>query len=122
MDYKNGQAKQLFSELSPEIQEAIEKAQDGFNHLLEKIKTWASGASDSINEFIKKNPSLEKLKQSLTDALKKVKESSIIALEKSQIWILKASDEIELLSEKVPLGDKTLADVLFASRRKVGFG
>ena len=133
LDYKSGQANQLISELSPEVLEALEKAQEGINLALEKLKI------RETFETIKKTlaPTLEKLKiqetlgtvqKSLASGLEKLKiqetlgniqKSVAPALDKMKTWVAKATDEIEALSQKVTLGEKTLADYLFAARRQV---
>ena len=124
LDYKSGKANQLISELSPEVFEALEKAQEGINLALEKLKI-----RETLGTVQKSlAPALEKLKiqetlgtvqKSLATALEKVRESSAPALDQLKTWVAKASDEIEALSQKVNLGEKTLADYLFAARRKV---
>ena len=123
----------MISELSPEILEALEKAQEGINLALEKLKI------RETFETIKKTlaPTLEKLKiqetlgtvqKSLASGLEKLKIQEILgnvqkslapALEQLKTWVAKATDEIEALSQKVTLGEKTLADYLFAARRQV---
>jgi len=92
MDYKSGQAKQLISELSPEVLEALERAQEGIDVALDKMKI-----RETIGEIQRRlSPALDEMK----------------------IWISKATDEIEALSKKVNIGEKTLADYLFAARQK----
>ena len=124
LDYKSGQANQLISELSPEVLEALEKAQEGINLALEKLKIRETLAN--VQKSLA--PTLEKLKiqetlgnvqKSLISALGKVQESLAPVLDQLKTLVVAATDEIEALSQKVPVGEKTLADYLFAARRKV---
>ena len=104
LDYKSGQANQLISKLSPEVVEALEKAQEGINSALGKIRETLA-------------PILEKLK--IQEILGKVQESLAPALDQLKTLLAKATDGIEELSEKCKMGEKTLADYLFAARRQV---
>ena len=83
----------MISELSPEVLEALERAQEGIDVALDKMKI-----RETIGEIQRRlSPALDEMK----------------------IWISKATDEIEALSKKVNIGEKTLADYLFAARQKV---
>ena len=114
----------MISELSPEVLEALEKAREGINLALEKLKI-----RETLGNLQKSlAPTLEKLKieetlgnvqKSLISALEKVRESSAPVLDQMKTLVAKATDEIEALSQKVNVGEKTLADYLFAARRKV---
>ena len=125
LDYKSGQANQLISELSPELLEALEKAQEGINVALEKLKI-----RETLGKVQKSlAPTIENVQKTLDSAFEKMKiqetfgkvqESLAPALDQMKTLVAKATDEIEVLSQKVPLGEKTLADYLFAARRKVG--
>lgn len=111
LDYKSGQANQLISKLSPEVVEALEKAQEGINLALGKIRETLEPVQKSLA------PTLEKLK--IQETLGKVQDSLAPALDQLKTWVAKATDEIEVLSQKIHLGEKTLADYLFAARQKV---
>ena len=114
----------MISELSPEVLEALEKAREGINLALEKLKI-----RETLGNLQKSlAPTLEKLKieetlgnvqKSLISALEKVRESSAPVLDQMKTLVAKATDEVEALSQKVNVGEKTLADYLFAARRKV---
>ena len=77
VDYKSGQAKQFISELSPEVMEAIEHAQEGLDLALDKIKILASKVSASIGELVKKYPALEKVQDGLYIAFDKIRSLSL---------------------------------------------
>ena len=101
----------MISKLSPEVLEALEKAQEGINLALGKVRETLGTVQKSMA------PVLEKLK--IQEIFGKVQESLAPALDQMKTWVAKATDEIEVLSQKVNLGEKTLADYLFSARQKV---
>ena len=70
-------------------------------------------------EKLKIPETLENVQKSLISALGKVRESLAPVLDQMKTLLAKVTDEIEALSQKVNVGEKTLADYLFAARRKV---